>query len=99
MNRPRTKRNKGNKVKVEGQKLKIQEILDTLDAPSAPLDGSLPANSPDTATTSTSESGAPSAPSMLISCKVLTAPTFSIAIFQLADVWSGVRSLCMNSPP
>ena len=30
---------KYNRDKVEGQKLKIQEILNTLDAPSVPLDG------------------------------------------------------------
>ena len=52
VNIPRTKRNKG---RVEGQKLKIQEIFDTLNAPSAPL----PVDSRGAATTSKSESGAP----------------------------------------
>jgi len=93
---PRTKRNKG---KVEGQKFKIQEILGTLDAPSAPIDGSLSADSLNTATTSTSESGAPSPPSSPISRGVLTTPTFLISIFQLAGVWSDVHSLYVNSPP
>jgi len=51
-NTPRTKRKK---AKVEGHKLKIQEIFDTLNAPGAPL----PADSRGTATTSKSESGAP----------------------------------------
>ena len=49
---PRTKHNKG---KVEGHKLKIQEIVDTLNAPSTPL----PVDSRGTATTSKSETGAP----------------------------------------
>ena len=55
---PRTKRNKG---KVEGQRFEAQEILDTPDVPSALLDGPLPTDFRDAATTSTSESGAPSA--------------------------------------
>ena len=60
-NTPRTKHNKGkvegHKGKVEGHKLKIQEIFDTLNAPSAPL----PVDSRGVATTSKSESGARSA--------------------------------------
>jgi len=46
-------RSKRNKSKVEGQKLKIQGILDA-------LDGSLPTDSRNAATTSISESGMPS---------------------------------------
>ena len=64
---PRTKRNKG---KVGGQKFKIQEIRNTLNAPSAPLDtleGTLPIGSHDSATTSTSEIGTPSVLCLLIS--------------------------------
>ena len=49
---PRTKHSKG---KVEGHKLKIQEIFDTLNAPSAPI----PVDSRGSATTSKSGSGAP----------------------------------------
>ena len=45
---PRTQRDKG---KVEGHKLKIQEIFDGLSAQNAPL--------PDTSSTTMSESGAP----------------------------------------
>jgi len=56
---PRTKRNKG---KVEEQKLRIQGIFDTLNAPSAPLDETIPVNSYSAATTSIPESGAPSTP-------------------------------------
>ena len=52
-------RNKHNKGRVEGHKQKIREIFDTLNAPSAPLNETLPTGSHDTPTTSTSESGAP----------------------------------------
>jgi len=56
---PRTKRNKG---KVEEQKLRIQGIFDTLDAPNALLEETIPVNSYNAATTSIPESGAPSTP-------------------------------------
>jgi len=73
---PRTKHNKGkveasvprtkhNKSKVEGQKLKIQEILKTIDAPTAPLNEVLPVDSC-TATTAIPESGASIAPPLQI---------------------------------
>ena len=52
-------RNRHNKSKVEGHKLKIQEILDALNAPSAAFDENLPVDSHDDVTSSTSESGAP----------------------------------------
>jgi len=45
---PHIKHNKG---KVEGQKLKIQEIFSALDAQSAPFDGTLPIDYRDTVTT------------------------------------------------
>ena len=51
----RTKHSKG---KVEGQKLRIQEILNTLNAPSVPFDGTLPPDSRDTVTARISDSGA-----------------------------------------
>ena len=51
-NTPRIKHSKG---KVEGHKLKIQEIFDTLNTPST----SLPVDSRGDATISKSESGAP----------------------------------------
>jgi len=47
-----------NKSKIEGQKLRIREILNTLDASSAPLDETLPLGSHDTVTTPTSDIGA-----------------------------------------
>ena len=52
---PRAKHSKG---KFEGQKLRIQEILNTLDTSSAPLDGTLPVDSRDTITASISDDGA-----------------------------------------
>jgi len=58
---PHTKHYKG---KVEGQKLKIQEILGTLDAP--PPDETPPADSHNVAATSTPESGAPLTPPLQI---------------------------------
>ena len=66
-NMPRTKHNKG---RIEGQKLKIQEIRSTLDAPSALL----PVDSHGGATTSTSESGASSVPLSPILYGALVAP-------------------------
>jgi len=50
---------KHNKGKAKGQKIKIQEILNTLNPPSVPLNETLPAGSHNTTTTSISESGAP----------------------------------------
>ena len=98
-NMPRTRRNKG---KVEGQKLKIQEIHNTLNAPGASLDGTLSLSelvSADSATTSVSGSGMFSASPSSISYGVLITPAFSTLVFQLVDVWSDARSLWTNSPP
>ena len=82
----RTKHDKG---KVEGQKLKIQEILDTLNTP---LDETLPADS-------IPESGTPLSPPLPILYRAPTTLTFSISISQPTNVWSDVRSRCMNFPP
>ena len=49
---PRAKHSKG---KFEGQKLRIQEILNTLNAPSAFLDGTLSVDSRNTGTTPISD--------------------------------------------
>jgi len=73
-NIPRAKHNKG---KVEEQKLRIQGIFDTLNAPSASLDETIPVNSYNTATSSIPESGAPSAPPSQILYGVLITHTLS----------------------
>jgi len=95
---PRTKRNKG---RVDGHKLKIQGILDNLNASSTPLDGAIPTDSHDAAATPAPESGAPFAPPSPILYGVLIrpVPNFSTSIFQPTDAWSDVHSRCMNSPP
>ena len=105
-NLPRVKRTKS---KVEGHKRKIQEKLDTLDVPSAPLDGTLslservpnlaPVDPHAAATTSAaSGSGTFSVPPLPIPYGVLIIP-LSTSMFQPADVWSDAHLLCMNSPP
>jgi len=87
---PRTKRNRD---KVEGHKLKIQEIFDTLNAPSAPL----PADSRGIATTSKSESGTPLA--RFHRSRADHSCLFNFAIFQPAGVWLDAHSLRIHSPP
>ena len=96
MNIPRVKHNKG---KAEGCKLKIHETPDTLNAPNAPTDRTLPIGSRGTATTSISESGASLAPPPPILYRALIIPTLQTSTFQPMDVWPDVCSLCMNSPP
>jgi len=92
-NVPRTKRNKNNKNKVGGQKHKTREmeILDTPDAPSTPLDETIPVDS-------IPESGVPLNPPLQISYGVLITPTLLTSMFQPADVWSDAHSLCTKSP-
>ena len=87
---------KHNKVKAKERRFKTQDTPDTLDAPSAPLDETIPLTSPPT---SISESGASLAPHSLILHGVPITPTLPTSIFQLTGVWSDARSLCMNSPP
>ena len=95
-----TKHNKG---KIEGHKLKIREIHNTLNAQNTPLDGALssserapgsaPADSREAATTSASGSGMFSAPPLPISYGVLINSALSTLTFQPPDVWSDARSL------
>ena len=101
---PRVKRNRD---KVEGQKLKMQEILDTLNVQSSPPDETpslgkrvphlTPADSHNVAGTSIPESGAPLA-LFRRSVQRLIAPALSTPTFQPADGWSDVHSLCTSSP-
>ena len=95
-NMQRIKHNKG---RDEPRRLKAQEIPNTLDAQSEPLDETPPVGSRGTATTSMPESGTPLAPPLPILCGVLTAPTFSTSTLKDTDVWLDAHSLCMNSPP
>ena len=89
---PRTKHNKG---KIEGQKLKIQELRNTLNAPSAPLDGlggTIPVDVHDTATASTSENGAPSILPPLILYSVPIIPVFSTLIHSSSRTFDQTRA-------
>ena len=95
---PRIKR-PHNEGKVEGQKLKIQEIIDTLNTPSAPLDETLPVDSNDTAAAPVSESGASLVPPSPVLYRVLISPAFPTPISQPAGAWLDVHLLCTNSPP
>ena len=79
-------RNKHNKGKVRRHKVKIQEILDTLDSPGSPLDGTLLVDFPDAVTTAMSENGALSALPLPTSYRVLIISPFSTSISQLAGV-------------
>jgi len=76
-NMPRVKHNRG---KVEGHRLKVQEILDTLNAPSAPPDEAPHAGPRDIAASSISESCVSSALLSPILSVVLIISPFSIFI-------------------